>query len=105
MSRAIYNMCQITYCLTLIDDASKFPKHHAAYLPATTPVSKFMTEHYIGSKYQTSFNRMLDGECHRIIWDGPDPQKKELSDLLGCGNTCENKHWGYKDIEQHNNAK
>jgi hypothetical protein len=46
-----------------------------------------MTEHYLGSKYQTSFNRMLDGECHRIIWDGPDPRKKELSDLILMNDT------------------
>lgn len=105
MTKAIYNLCQITYCLTLIDDASKFPKHNAAYLPATTPVSVFMADYYLGSKYQTSFNRMIDGECHRLTWDGPDVNKRDLSDLLACADTCTQEHWGTKDIEQHNQGK
>lgn len=81
MSRAIYNLCQITYCLTLINDASKFPNDHPNYLPSDLPVSKFMVDYYLGSKYHKSFNRMLDGECHRLEWKGPD-DKRELSDLL-----------------------
>lgn len=101
MTKAIYNMCQITYCLALIDEASKLSKEHPHYLDSNMPVSKFMMDFYLGSKYQKSFNAMIDGQRHKIKWNGPDENKTELSDLLTCQQCTVEEHWGDKDIAQH----
>jgi hypothetical protein len=78
MTDAKYNLCQVTYCIELLSQAAKLPADNPNYRPADMPVSVFMLKEFLGSKYQASFNAMVEGQRHRIKWEGSDPNKKDL---------------------------